>query len=165
MSDMYSFLAEHGIAYERCDHPAVFTCEEAERLVPELPGMHSKNLFLRDKAGKRHILVCVPHDKNVDMKAFAASIDMKGASFASPERLMTYLGVTPGSATILGLVTDSGHAVEVVIDEKLWKAPLFQCHPLINTATLVIGHEGIEKFLKVTGHEAKVMDVPEKIQN
>lgn len=165
MIDIYEFLRTHGITYERCDHPAVFTCEEAERLVPELPGMHSKNLFLRDKAGKRHILVCVPHEKTVDLKAFAETIGMKGVSFASPERLMTYLGVTPGSATILGLVTDRDHAVEVVIDEQLWKAALFQCHPLINTATLIIGHDGIAAFLKATGHEPKVVDIPEKIQN
>ena len=158
--DIYAFLAQHSIAYERCDHPAVFTCEEAEKLVPNLPGGNTKNLFLRDKAGKRHVLAVVPHEKNVDLKTFAAAIGMKGVSFASPERLLNHLGVTPGAATLLGLVTDGDHAVEVVIDEKLWKADALLCHSLVNTATLVISHAGIETFLKATGHEAKVMDIP-----
>jgi Ala-tRNA(Pro) deacylase len=64
----YAFLSEHGIAYARCDHPAVYTVEEAARWVPPLPGAKTKNLFLRDKPGRRHFLVCLPAAKQVDIK-------------------------------------------------------------------------------------------------
>jgi hypothetical protein len=43
MADIYEFLQRHNITYEKCEHPAVFTTEEAERLVPPLPGAHAKN--------------------------------------------------------------------------------------------------------------------------
>lgn len=162
MKEIMTFLAEQGIAFKRFDHAAVFTCEEAERL-PPMPGTATKNLFLRDRKGKRHILVVVPYDKNVDLKGLCGVIHIDKLSFASPERLKTYLGVEPGSATILGLIADEGHAVEVVIDEAIWHADALQCHPLINTATLVIGHDGIEMFLQATGHAYQIIDVPQRV--
>ena len=60
--DIFRFLEENGIAYERCDHPAVFTCEEAERVVPPMEGAKTKNLFVRDKKGRRHFLVVVGYE-------------------------------------------------------------------------------------------------------
>ena len=69
--DIYEFFSEHGVDFERHDHPPVFTVEEAVRLVPELPAAHTKNLFLRDKKGRRHVLVVVGYDKTVDLKGLA----------------------------------------------------------------------------------------------
>ena len=57
MTDLYALLDQHQIPYVRVDHPPVYTCEEAERLVPPLPGVHTKNLFLRDSKGRQHFLV------------------------------------------------------------------------------------------------------------
>ena len=155
-----AFLKDHGITFERFDHPAVFTCEESERLEMEIPGARTKNLFLRDDKGKRHFLVSIPHEKKLDLKAFGAMVGAKSIGFASPERLKKYLGVDPGSVTILGLVNDHEKEVEVWIDEDLWRAEKIGCHPLVNTATLVIPHEGLETFLKSTGHTAQVYAFP-----
>jgi len=160
MEDIGSFLRQQGISYQAFEHPAVFTCEEAERLCPPMPGAHTKNLFLRDRKGARHFLVVVGYDKAVDLKALTKVIGTDKLSFASPERLMTYLGVIPGAATILGLITDREHQVEVFIDEDLWKAEALQCHPLVNTATWVISRDGIERFLAATGHAFTVITVP-----
>ena len=160
MTDIFSFLQEHNIEYDKCEHPAVFTCEEAERLVPPLDGAHTKNLLVRDKKGKNFFLVVVGYDKSVDLKALGQELDAKGLGFASPEKLKELLGVEPGSATVLGLVSDTEGVVNVIFDEEIWKADALQCHPLVNTATLVISHEGIETFLKATNHESRVMNVP-----
>jgi hypothetical protein len=84
----YKFLAEHAIVYERCDHPPVYTVEEAARLVPPLPGAKTKNLFLRDKPGRRHFRVCVPAAKQVDLKGLSAVIGASRLSFGSADRLM-----------------------------------------------------------------------------
>ncbi|MFH1670290.1 MAG: prolyl-tRNA synthetase associated domain-containing protein [Patescibacteria group bacterium] len=165
MSDIEPFLTSNGITFERFEHPAVFTCEEAERLVPDMPGSHTKNLFLRDKKGKRNILVVVGFEKNVDLKALKTVLSVDKLSFASPERLKKYLGVDPGAVSLLGLVNDTDCSVEVIFDEKVWNADAIQAHPLVNTATLVISHDGIEKFLKATGHECKVIDVPERVNS
>jgi len=163
MFDIYSFLDRHGITYQKFDHPAVFTCEEAERLCPPMPGAHTKNLFLRDRKGTRHLLVVVGYEKKVDLKKLVDVCGVDKLSFASPERLIKHLGVEPGSATLLGLATDGAKDIEVFIDEELWKADALLCHPLVNTATLVISHEGIEKFLLATGHRWKVIEVPERV--
>lgn len=158
---MYAFLDSHSIAYQRFDHPAVFTCEEALELRMPMPGKDTKNLFLRDKKGKRHFLVTVGHEKQVDLKALTDVLQVQqGLSFASPERLKERLGVEPGSVTIFGLVNDKDHRVEVIIDQAVWNADAICAHPLVNTATLVISHAGLETFLQATGHTAKVLDVP-----
>lgn len=163
MADIYSFLEQNGIRYEKFEHPAVFTCEEAERLCPPMPGAHTKNLFLRDRKGERHFLVTVGYDKQVDLKMLTKVIGTDKLSFASPERLKKYLGVEPGAATLLGLVVDANRNVEFFIDEALWKADALLCHPLVNTATLAISHAGIESFLQATEHPVQVVSVPERL--
>lgn len=159
--DIYEFLDQHGIAYQRFDHPAVFTCEQANELRIPMPGKDTKNLFLRDKKGKRHFLVSVGHEKQVDLKALTETLGVQqGLSFGSPERLKAHLGVEPGSVTLLGLVNDTAHAVEFVVDRAVWEAEAVCCHPLVNTATLVISHGGLETFLRATGHPWKIIDIP-----
>lgn len=160
MPDIYKFLDDNGIRYQKFEHPAVYTCEEAERLCPKMPGTHTKNVFLRDKNGERHFLVVVGYDKSVDLKSLKEIFGVSKLSFASPERLMKYLGIEPGSVSLLGLVNDTNHAVEVFFDEKVWSGDALLCHPLVNTATLSIAREGIERFLKATGHDWRVINVP-----
>ncbi len=158
--DIYQFLAHHNIEYERHDHAAVFTVEEAKRLVPPLQGAKTKNLFLRDRKGRRHVLVVVGHDKSVDLKALSTLLDSSRMSLASPERLKKYLGITPGAVSILAVVNDADNEVEVVWDRDLWKAAAFQCHPLVNTSTLVILKDHLKRFLENTGHQVRLLNVP-----
>jgi len=158
--DLGRFLSEHGIAAARHEHPPVMTVEESLRLVPKLPGAKTKNLFLRDKKGRRHFLVTVPHDIAVDLGALGAALGVGGVGFASAERLQKHLGIKPGSVSLLGLVNDEAHAVEFVIDRSLWEAEAVQAHPLTNTATMVLAHADLERFLAATGHAPRVIDVP-----
>lgn len=159
MITIYEFLTTHAIAYERFDHEAVFTCEQANELCPAMPGQSIKNLFLYDKKTEQHFLVVVPNGKRVDLKELKMQLGLSNLSFASEERLQKYLGVTPGSVTILGLVNDTFQAVTVVLDAEL-KNKALQCHPLINTATVVISGEGIERLISITHHEYQFLDVP-----
>ena len=159
--DLFSFLSEHGVEYQRFDHPPVYTVEDVHRLTPDLPGAKTKNLFLKDQTGKRHLLVIVQDEKRVDLKTLAAGLDAKRVSFASAERLDKHLGIAPGAVSLLAVFNDrSAHAVEVFIDAALWAEPAFQFHPLVNTATLVVPKAGIESFLAATGHRLRVLDVP-----
>lgn len=158
--DVYRFLERHGIDYERHDHPAVFTCEEATRLVPELPAARTKNLFLRDKKGRRHFLVAVGYEKTVDLKGLSMLLGAGPLSLASPARLERHLGVAPGAVSILGLVNDAEGDVEVVVDAELWRADAFGCHPLVNTSTLVLRRADLERLITLTGHRLRVLDVP-----
>jgi len=162
MTDLYALLDQHQIPYARVDHPPVYTCEEAEALVPPLPGAHTKNLFLRDAKGKQHFLVVVDWEKQVDLKALAGVLQVGKLGMASPERLRKYLGVDPGAVTLLGIVNDLHHAVEVVIDAPLWQAPALHCHPLVNTATLAIACEDLKRLFQACGTPYRVVNVPSK---
>jgi Ala-tRNA(Pro) deacylase len=160
MGDIYRFLEANDIAYERHDHPPVFTVEEAGRLVPPLPGIKIKNLFLCDEKGRHHFLVVVGFDKSIDLKALSATLGVKKIRFGSPKRLKKYLDLTPGAVTVLSVVNDPNRLVKVVIDQEVWQADALQCHPLVNTSTLVISLEGIRRLLEATGHEPRILTVP-----
>lgn len=157
---LYKLLSEHGIEYECCEHPAVFTCEEAERLVPDMEGAKTKNLFLRDRKGKRHFLVVVGYEKSVDLNALSKEIGCSKLSLGSAERLADRLGVVPGSVTILALMNDPEHQVELILDKSIAQAAAVRAHPLVNTATISLSRRALDRFLAVTGHEKNVLEVP-----
>ena len=158
--DLDQFLIERRISLPRHEHAAVMTVEESDRLVPQLPGAKTKNLLLRDKKGLRHLLVTVPSTRAVDLNRLGDELGVGRLGFASAERLLKHLGITPGSVSLLALINDTAHKVEFVIDRSLWEAEAIQAHPLVNTATMVIAHADLERFLAATGHEACVIDVP-----
>ena len=160
MNNFYDFLELNDIVYERHDHPAVYTVEEANRLVPPLNAAKTKNLFLRDDKGRRHFLVLVKSHKRVDLNGLRNLLGLKRISFGSPDRLKKYLGIEPGAVSLLAVYNDREHQVEIVMDKNLWEEDTFQFHPLVNTSTLVISKEDISHFLAMTGHQMAIMDVP-----
>jgi len=160
VAELFAFLADHGIACERVDHPPVFTIEEVERDVPPLAGAPTKNLFLRDKKGTRQALVVVGASKPVDLRALAASTRFERPSFGSADRLQRCLGIEPGCVSLLALINDPEHRVEVFIDRDVWAADAIHCHPLVNTSTLSLPHDGAERFLAGTGHSYRLVDIP-----
>ncbi|MEC9361516.1 MAG: prolyl-tRNA synthetase associated domain-containing protein [SAR324 cluster bacterium] len=162
MTDIYKFLDSINVSYERFDHPAVYTVSEAKKLSPEMDGASTKNLFLRDKKGIRHFLVVVPQDKQVDLKELSSILEASRLSFASPDRLNKYLGIEPGSVSILALLNDPEKTVEVFVDNELWNAEIILCHPLVNTSTLAITRDGIKQFLEKTGHNLMLVEIPIK---
>ena len=162
MTDIYKFLDSINVSYERFDHPAVYTVSEAKKLSPEMDGASTKNLFLRDKKGIRHFLVVVPQDKQVDLKELSSILEASRLSFASPDRLKKYLGIEPGSVSILALLNDPEKTVEVFVDNELWNAEIILCHPLVNTSTLAITRDGIKQFLEKSGHNLMLVEIPIK---
>ena len=144
---VYSYLNALDIPFERHEHPPVFTVEEAERHWAAIAATHCKNLFLRNQKGDRHYLVIVTHSKRVDLRAVAGQIGDGKLSFASSERMMTHLGVTPGSVSPFGLINDRSHHVRVFIDRDLRSAARLSFHPNVNTVTVTIVAADFERFL------------------
>ncbi len=154
-------LSEWGISYERLDHEAVFTCEQAAQFVPAAAqALQTKNLFLRDKKGARHWLVISSCEKRVDIRALGELMNVGRLSFGSPERLMKYLGVSPGAVTLLALAYPGARDVKLVIDREAWDAAAWRCHPMVNTATLVLDRPSAEQFLRRTAHVPQLLDLP-----
>jgi len=162
---VYDFLELHSITYQCSDHAAVYTCEEADRLVPDLPGARTKNLFLRDRKGQRHFLLIVRPDQRVDLRALSAALSVKALSLASKERLKEHLGVDPGSVSLLALLHDHKHAVEVIFEESIWAASHLLSHPMVNTSTLVLSLDAVQQMLRITGHHHRVISVPERLSD
>ena len=144
---VYERLNALGIAYTRHEHPAVATVEEAERHWAGIDAMHCKNLFVRNQKGTRHYLIILRHSKRADLRAIADQIGDGKLSFGSPERLMTHLGLTPGSVSPFGLIHNHDHQVRVIIDRDLKSADRVSFHPNINTVTIVIARVDFERFL------------------
>ena len=148
-----------GIAYERHEHPPIATAEEGDRYWGAIAATHSKNLFLRNQKGDRHYLLIVMHSKRVDLRRVANQIGDGKLSFASPERLLKYLGVTPGSVSPFGLMHDHERAVNVFVDRDLENAERVSFHPNINTVTLALAREDFLRFVHDTGHRIQYVDV------
>jgi Ala-tRNA(Pro) deacylase len=145
-------LAELGIPFERHEHPPVATVDEAERYWDGIDATHCKNLFLRNQKGNRHYLVVLLHGKRADLRAVADQIGDGKLSFASPERLMTHLGLTPGSVSPFGLINNADRTVRVVLDRDLKSSARVSFHPNINTRTYVIANADFMRFLDACGH-------------
>jgi Ala-tRNA(Pro) deacylase len=160
MDALLKLLTDLNISFTRFDHPAVFSCEESEKLCPLMPGAHTKQLLMKTKKKDIYVLAIVMHDKRVDTKTLAKDFGAQSFSFATAEKMMELLGVTPGSVTPFGLMSDTNHVINVIVDEDAWNTGQFLFHPLINTATLSIEKTGFEAFLKHTGHNFTVRKIP-----
>lgn len=156
------YLESHGIPYERYDHPAVFTVDEVTDIVAVPHGQRTKNLFVRDKKGRRHVLIVVPHDKQVDLMELGARTGLGRVSFASEQRLLKHLDVEPGSVTLMGIINDPEGLVEVIVDTAIWKAERVRCHPLVNTSTVVLKRADLHRLFELTGHRPTILEVPSK---
>lgn len=156
-TDLLTLLDRLGIAYSYHAHRPVFTVEEGRDLHDSIPGRHAKNMFLRSKKGEMVLVTCAA-DRSIRIGDLEKEIGTKRLSFASPERLMEHLGVTPGSVTPFSVINDSAHAVRVVLDAQLMAEELFNCHPLHNAASLALAPEGLRRFLAETGHQPEEVD-------
>lgn len=159
MKDIYQVLGKLGIKYKKYDHPPVFTAEEASKFYHLIPGAQCKNLFLRNKNGNTHYMVIIPDAKKADLKMLAKQLQESKLSFASPERMMKYLSLTPGSVSPFGLINNEEKNVIVIIDKWLTEQPIINFHPNINTATLGLSQEDFQKFLGWCGNKLTIFDL------
>jgi Ala-tRNA(Pro) deacylase len=156
--DLFARLDELGISTRTIQHVAVFTVEESKALRGDLPGGHTKNLFLRNKKGKMWLLVC-PENLEVDLRSLAEKLGAGRFSFASQERLMKYLGVIPGAVTPFGVINDTGGQVKVVIDRAALETEPLNFHPLDNAMTTAIGADDLLKFLEAEEHSPELVEL------
>ncbi|MFN3620793.1 prolyl-tRNA synthetase associated domain-containing protein [Sphingorhabdus sp.] len=158
-AQLYNDLAALGIVYEVYEHPAVFTVAESSQHNDAIPGAHTKNFFLKDKAGK-YFLVTVPADARVDLKALPAAIGCGRVSFGKAEDMEHLIGVTPGSVTALAIMNDSAGEVGFVLDASLMEAELINCHPLRNTATLGLAPDDLVRAVTFWRHPPFIRAIP-----
>ncbi len=161
-TELFAFLDKQQITHKTHRHSPVFTVKEAQTVRAGMPGGHSKNLFVRDKK-KNHALIVATEERKINLKCLADQIEMGRLSFASPDRLMTHLGVTPCAVSPFSLLNTlrqpgpDGPAIQVILDEGLLVHQLVYFHPLHNAATTAISPEGLIKFTRACGFEPFIL--------
>ncbi|MCX6306441.1 MAG: prolyl-tRNA synthetase associated domain-containing protein [Bacteroidetes bacterium] len=156
---LYNILGKLGISYEYYEHPAAPTIELARVYWKDIVATHCKNLFFRNHKGNRHYLVIIEHDHDLVIHDLEQRLKQGKLSFASDERMIKYLGLTPGSVSPFGLINDTGRHVHVFIDQHLRSSLKISFHPCINTASLVISFGDFEKFLQFTGNSYEYLQL------
>ena len=161
---LLEYLFTHGIEYTRIEHPPVYSCADAAQYRSDIPGLDSKNLFLwaqaKPGAPVSYYLVMTACEKRLNLKALGQAVGAAKLHFASEAQLMEMLGLTPGAVTLLALVNDTALRVSLLVDADYWPSAAYWCHPLVNTATLVLEHDPLVRFLELTGHTPRVITMP-----
>ena len=154
----YDLLDSLGIRYWRTDHAPAGSIAQCQEIDAVLDTVICKNLFLCNRQETQFYLLMMPGDKAFKTKDLSAELGVSRLSFAKAEALEALLDVTPGSVSIMGLMNDKGHRVQLVIDEDVLREPYISCHPCINTSSLKIATADImDKYLKAVGHTAKIV--------
>lgn len=156
---LFAFLDTLGIAHKTVSHPPLFTVEQSRALRGQIPGGHTKNLFLKDKKDAL-FLVVVLEDAVIDLKGLHRTLGASGRfSFGSADLMRAILGVEPGSVTPFGVINDTTHRLTIILDRPMMAHAILNFHPLVNTMTTAVTREDLMTFIKATGHEPRVLQV------
>ncbi|HEY5166779.1 MAG TPA: YbaK/EbsC family protein [Pseudolabrys sp.] len=153
---LFAALDALGIAHRSVKHPPLFTVEQSRSLRGQIPGGHTKNLFLRDKKHALYLVVAL-EDAEIDLKSLHRLLGASGRfSFGSADLLREVWGVEPGAVTPFGAINDPQGRVTVVLDAAMMEHATLNYHPLINTMTTAIARDDLVKFLESTGHMPRI---------
>jgi Ala-tRNA(Pro) deacylase len=153
---LFAALDALGIQHRTVSHPPLFTVEQSRTLRGQIPGGHTKNLFLRDKKQALYLVVALEHAE-IDLKGLHRRLGASGRfSFGSADLLAEVWGVAPGAVTPFGAINDHRTRVTVVLDAAMMEHGTLNYHPLVNTMTTSIGRDDLVKFLAVTGHRPRI---------
>ena len=154
----YDLLDSLGIEYKRTDHERTDTMEACNAVDEVLGVVICKNLFLCNRQKTAFYLLMMPGDKKFKTKELSAQINSARLSFAQPEDMLKYLDIEPGSVSIMGLMNDKDHAVQLLIDEDVLKEEYLGCHPCVNTSSLKMRVDDvIKKFLPAVNHDYRIV--------
>jgi Ala-tRNA(Pro) deacylase len=156
--DLFAFLDRLGIAHKTVTHPPLFTVEQSRALRGQIPGGHTKNLFLKDKKDAL-FLVAALEDAAIELKSLHHRLGAGRFSFGSGDLLRAVLGVEPGAVTPFAAINDDAGRVTVVLDRTMMQRRILNYHPLVNTMTTSIAADDLVSFLAATGHRPLIVPV------
>ena len=140
-------LSEHNIKYDVYDHPSLYTVEESKKLRGKIVGVHTKNLFLKNKKNNFFLFSC-QESTIVDLKRLNKKLSLGNISFARDLYLKNLLGIKPGSVTPFGLINDQNNEIKFFLDKKILYHTKVNFHPLVNTSTVSLDIKDFLLFMK-----------------
>ena len=159
-ADLFALFDRLGIEHSTVEHPAFFTVEEGRPWHDKIPGLHCKNLFIKDRKGGIWLVV-MPADKRADLARLEKALGAPRFSFARPDVLHEVLALTPGSVTPFGLINDKQRRVSVILDEEMLDSEWVNFHPLHNAASTTLRSADLVRFIRALGYEPIVVRLPE----
>jgi len=145
-NELIKLLDVRGYDYDFHEHNALFTVEESNKLRGEIKGLHSKNLFLKNKKNKFFLFSCEEFSK-IDLKSFSKSLGLGNVSFAKQEYLLELLGISPGSVTPFALLNNEENNINFYLEDKMHESEYINFHPLTNKATVTIKSREFIEFM------------------
>lgn len=159
----YDLLDSLGVSYQRIDHAAAMTMEACAAIDAVLDATICKNLLLCNRQCTAFYLLMLPGGKVFKTSVLSKQIGSSRLSFASPEYMEKYLDITPGSVSVLGLMNDTEHHVQLLMDEDVLKGEYFGCHPCINTSSLRLATRDLmESILPAMDHVPRIVNLPKE---
>ncbi|MGE0077581.1 MAG: prolyl-tRNA synthetase associated domain-containing protein [Bacteroidales bacterium] len=156
---VYKTLKKLHIPFEYHEHPPAHTVEEASKYWAGIDSTHCKNLFFRNHKGNRHYLVILEYTQQLNIHELEQVLHQGKLTFASPERMMKFLGVTSGSVSPFGLLHDTNKHVHLFLDSKLKLAHHLSFHPNLNTASLIVPAEDFFRYLDWSKNSYEFIDI------
>ncbi len=155
--DLFDLFETLGIDVTTHHHAPTFTVEEGRDLKVGMPGGHSKNLFMKDKAGQI-VLISADADARLKLNKLHKLIGTGRLSFAPAELMEEVLGVSPGSVTAFALANATARNVRFILERRLAEADPLNFHPLRNDMTTAISRTDFERFIAHTGRTLEIID-------
>jgi Ala-tRNA(Pro) deacylase len=155
--DLFAYLDRLGIAHSTVWHEPMFTVEQSGALKTDMPGAHTKNLFLKDAEGTLVLIAAEAHNQ-IKLNQLHKLIGTKRLSFGPAELMTEVLGIVPGSVTAFALMNDRAGRVRFLVDAVLAAADIVNFHPLVNTGTTAISQADLRRFVEATEHRFEVVD-------
>jgi Ala-tRNA(Pro) deacylase len=159
--ELFAFFDQLGIEHSTVSHPPFFTVEEGRPWHDQIPGLHCKNLFIRDRNGGIWLIV-MPADKRADLGRLERTLGAPRFSFAKPDVLQEVLQLTPGSVTPFGLINDTQRRVNVVLDQEMLESEWVNFHPLHNAASTTLRSADLVRFVHALGYEPVIVRLAER---
>ena len=154
----YDYLDALNIPYQRTDHERADNMEACNRIDAVLGVTICKNLFLCNRQKTAFYLLMMPGNKKFKTKELSAQIQSARLSFADPEDMLKYLDIEPGAVSIMGLMNDRDHAVQLLMDEDVLRSEYVGCHPCVCTSSLKLRTADVlQVFLPATGHSLRTV--------
>lgn len=153
-----AMLDELGIVYQLYEHDPIFTVAEGEHLKAGMPGIHCRNLYMRDNK-KNNVLVVAANETQIDLKKLPDLLGCGRLSFGSADRLWEFLGIRPGSVNPFTVINDKDHQVTLYLDKTLMEADLLNVHPMDNAKTVGLAPSDLARFLEKIGHPFRIIDL------
>lgn len=151
-----NYLKVNEIEFKEHKHKPLFKVSDSRELKKKIPGVPTKNLFLKDDKNNFY-LICMHADKRADLKKIRKDLNVRKLYFGSPEDLKEHLKLTPGSVSIFGMI--HSEKVTLLIDKEIWNAEITGFHPNINTSTLEIDRGSLRKFINSLKCEKRIIEI------